>query len=322
MRGIVVEVKKQKAIILTDKGSFVSVSNCGYTVGETVDMKPKPYRKMMAVAAGFLLVLFLGGGYGVYMTPRAYVDMDINPSIRLTVNCFERVIDIQPLNQDAEVLLESKIRKNRLGECMQEIVTLSEKRGFLNEENRTVEVHVQTDYAPVKETVAKNCDTLNLNNKREVIWEETDRPSYEKAREKGISMGKYKKAQKQAEPKKAEKVQSPVEVHQKAEPMASSATEGKTEKPSERESEPTQLPERKSEPTKKVQNVSAEKKALSPKKSVEPAAEPIDSSGEKPEKIEKTEKNHMADKKEKKKPAKSSEKPKKEKGNQDKEKNQ
>jgi len=218
MKGIVTEIKDRKAVILTDKGSFISVSDCGYALGETIEIKPKSYRKVIAVAASLVLVCMGFGGYGIYMTPSAYVDMDINPSIRLAVNCFERVIDIQPLNEDAYRILKRDIRKNSIADCMNDIVTVSEEMGFLNEENKQIDVQIQTESESMKETVTKSCAALKENGKREITLGETDKEAFESATVQGISMGKYKKEQ-----SRKDMVQPANAENQKPTPIASFA---------------------------------------------------------------------------------------------------
>lgn len=62
-----------------------------------------------AVAAAACLVLIAlasGGGY-VFFTPTAYISIDINPSLELGINRFDRIVSVEGYNAEAEELLES-----------------------------------------------------------------------------------------------------------------------------------------------------------------------------------------------------------------------
>ena len=60
-------------------------------------------RALPALAACLLLTLCLGGGY-LYFVPTAYISVDINPSLELRVNRFDRVVDVEAYNEDGQAL--------------------------------------------------------------------------------------------------------------------------------------------------------------------------------------------------------------------------
>ena len=64
-------------------------------------------KRAFAIAACLVLTVLALGGYRVYATPTAYIDVDVNPSIELSVNRFDRVVDVEALNDDGALLLES-----------------------------------------------------------------------------------------------------------------------------------------------------------------------------------------------------------------------
>ena len=47
---------------------------------------------------------FLFGGYWLYFTPIAEISIDINPSIEMSINRFDRVISVSDFNQDGQEL--------------------------------------------------------------------------------------------------------------------------------------------------------------------------------------------------------------------------
>ena len=52
------------------------------------------------------LVLFAGLGAGLFFTPVSAISIDINPSLELNVNCFDRVVSVEGFNEDGRKLAE------------------------------------------------------------------------------------------------------------------------------------------------------------------------------------------------------------------------
>ena len=45
------------------------------------------------------------GGFAGYRAPAGVVSLDVNPSIEYTINCFDRVLDITAVNEDAQAIV-------------------------------------------------------------------------------------------------------------------------------------------------------------------------------------------------------------------------
>lgn len=58
----------------------------------------------LAVAACFAVVVVTLGGWRAYFTPAAVISVDINPSVELEVNRFDRVLSLEGRNDDGETL--------------------------------------------------------------------------------------------------------------------------------------------------------------------------------------------------------------------------
>ena len=146
MRGIVMEIKGSRCVILKKDGTFAEIRNRNYTVGQEVTASNPSVGKALSAAACLAVICTAVFGYHLYYMPASYVYMDINPSVRLDLNCFERVIDVVPLNEDAEVLLSNlTIHKGSAEECMNTIVSACQEQNYLNEHNTDIEVSVRTD---------------------------------------------------------------------------------------------------------------------------------------------------------------------------------
>ena len=156
MRGIVIEIRNGRCVVLKDDGTFTDLPGRGYQVGQqiTIQVKKSPLLRYAALAACLLLVCLSGFGVHLYRTPASYIYLDINPSVRLDLNCFERVIAVVPLNEDAKTLLSAaEITRRDAQSCINQIVAACQEQRYLNETNTDIELSVCTDDASVETAV-------------------------------------------------------------------------------------------------------------------------------------------------------------------------
>ena len=62
------------------------------------------YRRLIPAMACLLLLLSGLGGYRLYFTPTAVVSIDVNPSVELGINRFDRVVSVAGYNADGDAL--------------------------------------------------------------------------------------------------------------------------------------------------------------------------------------------------------------------------
>lgn len=65
------------------------------------------WRAVYAVAACLVVCFAVIGGYRLYFTPTSIISIDVNPSIELNVNRFDKVIGVQGYNEDGVDFAES-----------------------------------------------------------------------------------------------------------------------------------------------------------------------------------------------------------------------
>ncbi len=109
--GIILEIKNGKATIMKSGGEFISLPALPqWQKGDTVSFREKTPafgRRSLAAAACVLFFLSLSSvGYGLWNTPVSLVSLDINPSIELQINRFDRVISCRAYNREAQVIVE------------------------------------------------------------------------------------------------------------------------------------------------------------------------------------------------------------------------
>ncbi len=146
MRGLVMEVTKDFLIVLTDKGEYLRIKNDGLSaIGDMVPFDVPSHqpavslrmpRRLVAMAASFLLLCTAGlGAYG-YSQPFGVVNVDINPSVALTYNWFSRVIAVEALNADAQQLLPAlgNLKNQPVTKAVEEVIAAASDAGFLKPE--------------------------------------------------------------------------------------------------------------------------------------------------------------------------------------------
>lgn len=145
MRSVVVEIKNDFAAVLSDDGRILKVKNKDYTLGQVIVMKKEKFHitKKVALLVASLAVVVLAGSIGVkaYTTPYSYVSMDVNPSIEYTLNRFDRVIDVNAVNDDGQEILDvidvDSLYHMNIEDAIIKTVDQISAEGYLNEAENT-----------------------------------------------------------------------------------------------------------------------------------------------------------------------------------------
>ena len=145
MKGIVAEINGSKAIILAQDGTFKKIRASEHmSLGCEVDLsQPASNTKIIklvtratSIAAAALFAIGVGYGAYCYTLPYSYVDVDINPSVELTANIYDRIIKVEALNEDAgKLLADHKLNNARLDEGVSKLLGMAVEQGYLNADN-------------------------------------------------------------------------------------------------------------------------------------------------------------------------------------------
>lgn len=141
-RGILLEIKGHRAIVLTPGGEFRRVpAKRSWEVGQEVSFETgrrfswswNPAWAGVAVAAVFLLVA-VTALLPAADQPVAYVTVDINPSLELAIDGRERVIEATSLNSDGDKILTGLTYEGRqVDEVVADITRLALEQGFIKD---------------------------------------------------------------------------------------------------------------------------------------------------------------------------------------------
>jgi hypothetical protein len=141
MRGIVAEVNGKKVVILAQDGTFRKIrASANMTIGSEVDLnQPAANTKVISlvtrvssIAAAALFAVGVSYGAYCYTLPYSYVDVDINPSVELTANFYDRIIKVEALNEDAKKLLTGyNLKNSSLGDGVSQLLNIAVEQGYL-----------------------------------------------------------------------------------------------------------------------------------------------------------------------------------------------
>lgn len=104
---------------------------------------PKRRRQVLRFAVSFACVLFMiasgAAGYSWIQTPVSYVSIDVNPSIELALNRFDRVVSAAAYNPEGEEVLSGlSLKGKKYTEAIHEVVECEGMREYLSEPSEVV----------------------------------------------------------------------------------------------------------------------------------------------------------------------------------------
>lgn len=130
------------------------LSDCNEQKGRVVSMtteKKKNAWLRPLIAAAACLCLLLGGGFGlksyrVNHMVDATVSLDVNPSVELQVNQKERVLNVNPLNEDGRIIVgDMDFTGSSLDVAVNALIGSMLQNGYLNELANSILISVDND---------------------------------------------------------------------------------------------------------------------------------------------------------------------------------
>ncbi|HHW30919.1 MAG TPA: anti-sigma factor domain-containing protein [Clostridiaceae bacterium] len=217
MKAVVVEVEERYAVVLNQKGEFIKVRNNGkYQVGYEVDIPAQVtgagmFAKIYKIAAAIVIMVSISTGAYCYATPYSYVSIDINPSIEIQANIFDRIINIEAINDEGNQLISNRDYRNKnLIKGIEEILQVAKTEGYINEgsnnaivfgvagknQRRIGKIEEEICSASSKELAREEADV-------EIIVEKVPLEKRKEAQELGISTAKLNLIEKMLENEQA-----------------------------------------------------------------------------------------------------------------------
>lgn len=143
------------------------------------DRRVSHFRRL---AAASVLCLFLcaAGVCYLFFTPVTYISVDINPSLELSLNCFDRVVSVDGYNDDGKALAESlSLRYMNYMDALNRILESDTIKTLLSENNDlslTVAGESETQSQKVLGMWKPPCPLLPISTATPAIWGKYRRP--------------------------------------------------------------------------------------------------------------------------------------------------
>lgn len=153
---------------------------------KVVSLKP-----LVTAAACFVFSLISVIAFSLYFTPTATISIDLNPSLELEINRFDKVLSCKGINFDGEKLLEDLHLKHLNYKDAVEAVIENEKVNALLNDGEFMTVLVVSDDDEKSDemlSVLRHCTKDNANTQ----CYKTTCDDVSQAHEHGLSYGKYR----------------------------------------------------------------------------------------------------------------------------------
>ena len=148
------------------------------------------FKRAMPVVCVLLLFLIGVGGYSWIQAPAAYVSIDINPSIELVLNRFDKVLSAVAYNAEGEEILESlSLKGKKYTAAIDAIMENGCMKGYLTEKSELVfTIAADDDKGNELKAGVEYCSS-HMGHASESIY--VDKEIVSEAHDHGCSLGKY-----------------------------------------------------------------------------------------------------------------------------------
>lgn len=156
--------------------------------------RARGYKRRAALRAAIPAVcaaLLLFAGSALYFVPTARIDVEINPSLELGINIFDRVVSVTPLNDDGKALLETlDVRFAGYDEALDRIIGSESVSALLSENNAMTITVIETNTAQSEKLFYGAA--LCADGHRNVYCYSANADEAAQAHEAGLPCGKYR----------------------------------------------------------------------------------------------------------------------------------
>ncbi|WP_033716215.1 anti-sigma factor domain-containing protein [Bacillus mycoides] len=268
-KGIVMDIKKHNVVVLTPNGEFITFKRKvhSYMIGEEISFNEQEQRAprfsvpSFLKPASLLVTCFLCVLLFFYNQPEekvfAYVSVDINPSLEVSVTKDLRVIDLRACNDDGRrILKEMKGWENKhLQDVIRTIIKQSQGDKYLTNDKQVMLTAVTKDKSlePQLEKVMQELKKEYEIKHITVEYQSSTMQMREDAKKAGVGTGVYIKQENEkqksltppAPPSNQEQQKSSSDASSDASPVKEESNEKKEhiEQKQSKEQQPKQIKE-------------------------------------------------------------------------------
>ncbi len=149
----------------------------------------------LAAAACLLLVgILAGAGWHLWQQPAAFVGVDVNPSLELTVNAFDRVVKATAINDDGATVLDALSLEGRSYEEAFATLMDSEAMAPYLAKDAFVDVNITTQDNALASELQAQSDAVLAGHPYQGACHHADEATREAAAAAGMGVGRYRAA--------------------------------------------------------------------------------------------------------------------------------
>lgn len=180
-----------------DTLDFIRRKTEGFTMEPEVEPEKAPQKKRLfpirriaALAACLAAVIIGAAGAQAYFTPTSALSIDINPSIQLDINRFDKVISAQGFNQAGQAILDqTDVKYMSYDEAIDAILSAAEEAGYLeSSSNVSIAAAGESEQCGRLLTGAEECAGRHSGN---VSCYSGTQEDLHCAHDYGMSLGRY-----------------------------------------------------------------------------------------------------------------------------------
>lgn len=150
-----------------------------------------PRRRLVPVLACAAVLFLAVLAYPVYFLPTCVISVDINPSLELGVNRFDRVVSVTPMNEDAKALAGSlNLQFLNYEQAVETLVSTAEIQSRL-ENNELLSITVVEADNEQSQRILAGVERCTQEHQNAHCYAMTPNEA-EAAHERGLSYGKYR----------------------------------------------------------------------------------------------------------------------------------
>ena len=217
-KGVIVKIKSKYCVVMTrgmGTKKIIKKDDCRvgqevYFLAEDVISSARTDWKRYAIAAILMLAVSAGAyAYQLQNTVYSVVALDINPSVEIELNRNDKVIGLEALNNDAEVIIDEGMIGKPIEYVLNKLVANAKEEKFLlNGDGKILltTVEKKNDNDNIDEKLAELIENNELYENVDVVILQATNEEHEVAEEEGVSVGlqKLAKIEKEINPVAAE----------------------------------------------------------------------------------------------------------------------
>jgi len=209
-KGLVLKIKKHYALVLTKENDYKKIAiKDGLFVGQKIlfleeDIIKSEVNKSVnimrnkviafATTAAMVLIMIFGSNM-MPVSTYALISIDINPSLDIRIDKDQNVIEIIPLNDDANDIYNDDMIDSNIFDVIDELILNAETLNYLTEENNHILISSANlndkGNEALSDLITSHLENdLELHTNVQIIYVESDKETAKESLNKGVSLGR------------------------------------------------------------------------------------------------------------------------------------